>query len=265
MQKKMIFFDIDGTLLTDEKKVLPSTKEALKQLKKNGHEVAIATGRNLFLARDVIEELDFENYIVCNGAAGYFQHELVYENTLNAAEYQRLIQVADQNRHQLVYQSPELLRRRDAEADFMMSEAMRSIDFGVPEYDRDFYQNNTLYQSLIFYGTDDHALYESGQFPQFRFVRWHDFGVDILPHDGSKANTALKMAQSKGIAVEDTMAFGDGLNDLELLTKVGVGVAMGNAFEEVKLRANKVTKNNNEDGIALALEELNLIDRKSVV
>lgn len=255
----MIFFDIDGTLLNEEKQVLPSTKAALNQLKANGHEVAIATGRNLFLARDVIEELDFMNYIVCNGAAGYFHHELVFENSLNPTEFKQLLATADQNEHQLVYQSPELLRRRDQQADYRMEEAMRSIDFGVPEFDREFYQTNTLYQSLLFYPVEDQAIYENGQFPQFRFVRWHDFAVDVLPHNGSKANTALIMAKEKGFAVEDTLAFGDGLNDLELLTSVGTGVAMGNALEEVKLRANKVTANCNEDGIALALQELNLI------
>lgn len=259
MQKKMFFFDIDGTLLNDEKKVLPSTKAALKRLKENGHELAIATGRNLFLAKDVIAELEFSNYIVCNGAAGYFHHELVYENPLNPTEFNHLLKTADANQHQLIYQSPDVLRRRDQETDFHMEEAMRSIEFGVPEYDREFYQENTIYQSLLFYPKEDEGIYENGQFPQFRFVRWHDFAVDVLPHNGSKAQTALLLANEKGFAVEDTFAFGDGLNDLELLTSVGTGVAMGNALEEVKLRAKQVTASCNEDGIAKALKELGFI------
>lgn len=54
-KQKFIFFDIDGTLLNDEKMPLESTLQALRQLQKNGHEIAIATGRNLFLAQEVID------------------------------------------------------------------------------------------------------------------------------------------------------------------------------------------------------------------
>lgn len=259
MNKKMIFFDIDGTLLDENKEVLASTRDALKTLKKNGHELAIATGRNLFLAQKVIEELDFNSYIVCNGAAGYYHHELVFENSLDPVAYEELLQVADLQGHQIVYQSAELLRSRDEVSKKSIEEAMNSIDFGVPDYDREFYQSNKLYQSLIFYSELEKKHYEQGQFPKFRFVRWHDVGVDILPYGGSKANTALKIAKMQGFSVEDTIAFGDGLNDLELLTMVGTGVAMGNAVELVKSQATYVTDNCNEDGIAKALTKLNLI------
>lgn len=259
MNKKMIFFDIDGTLLNENKEILVSTRNALKTLKENGHELAIATGRNLFLAQKVIDELEFNNYIVCNGAVGYYHHEQVFENSLDPLEYQKLLQVADENEHQIVYQSADFLRSRDRISKAPIEEAMNSIDFGVPEYDREFYQTTTLCQSLIFYSELEKHHYENDQFPKFRFVRWHDVGVDILPYDGSKANTALKIAEMKGFSIEDTIAFGDGLNDLELLTMVGTGVAMGNAVEQVKSKATYVTDHCNEDGIAKALAKLKLI------
>ena len=82
----MIFFDIDGTLVNDQKIIPESTKLAIKELKKNGHEVAIATGRNLFMAQGIIDELDISNYIVCNGAAGYLDKKQVYENPLDHAQ-----------------------------------------------------------------------------------------------------------------------------------------------------------------------------------
>ena len=92
-----------------------------------------------------------------------------------------------------------------------------------------FYQNNPLYQALLFYKEEEKAIYEDGAFPEFRFVRWHDAGVDVLPNPGSKAQTALWMAKHLGFAHEDTIAFGDGNNDYELISSVGYGVAMGNA------------------------------------
>ncbi|MBT2731664.1 Cof-type HAD-IIB family hydrolase [Carnobacterium sp. ISL-102] len=259
MQKKMIFFDIDGTLVNNQKLIPDSTKLAIKMLKENGHEVAIATGRNLFMAQNIIDELEISHYIVCNGAAGYLHKEQVYENPLDPVQLEKLIKVADLNNHQIIYETPAKLRRRNELANVRITTAMKSVGYGVPKFDQDFYQHNSLVQCLLFYREDEKHLYESNQFSKFRFVRWHDSGVDVLPHDGSKANTVLRVALENGYDVENTIAFGDGLNDLEMIEKVGIGVAMGNALESVKLRADKVTKSCNEDGIYIALKELNLI------
>ena len=114
-------------------------------------------------------------------------------------------------------------------------------------------------QALIFYREEEKDIYENGQFSKLKFVRWHDTGVDVLPRDGSKAATILEFSEDQGFKREDIIAFGDGLNDLEMISQVGVGVAMGNALESIKLRADKVTANNNEDGIAIALKEMGLI------
>ena len=259
MGKKILFFDIDGTLLNDEKKILTSTKEALHELQSNGHEIAIATGRNYAMAKSVIDELELENYIVCNGSAGFFHDEQVYENPLDAADFERLLEIADRNQHQMVYETPFKLRRRDEFIDISIKTAMEAVGFGVPEFDSEFYKNHKLVQALLFYREEDKAIYENGVFPKFKFVRWHDAGVDILPRGGSKAKTILKLSEEQGFAREDIIAFGDGLNDLEMISEVGVGVAMGNALETIKLRADKVTANNNEDGIAIALREMSLI------
>ncbi|WP_034550611.1 Cof-type HAD-IIB family hydrolase [Carnobacterium funditum] len=259
MEKKMIFFDIDGTLLNHEKNFLPNTKKALDKLKEEGHEVVIATGRNLYLAKSVIDDLGFNNYILCNGAVGYFHNELVYENRLDQSELKRLIKIADALNHNIIYESADMLKRRSEKNDIRMITAMKSVGSSTPLYDRDYHLTNPIYQGLIFYTDEEKNAYENGQFPKFKFIRWHDSGVDIVPHDGSKAHTVLDFAKKQGFAVEDTIAFGDGLNDLEMLTEVGIGVAMGNALETVKLKADKITKSCNEDGIYLALQELNLI------
>lgn len=255
----MIFFDIDGTLLNHEKNFLPNTKKALDKLKEEGHEVVIATGRNLYLAKSVIDDLGFNNYILCNGAVGYFHNELVYENRLDQSELKRLIKIADALNHNIIYESADMLKRRSEKNDIRMITAMKSVGSSTPLYDRDYHLTNPIYQGLIFYTDEEKNAYENGQFPKFKFIRWHDSGVDIVPHDGSKAHTVLDFAKKQGFAVEDTIAFGDGLNDLEMLTEVGIGVAMGNALETVKLKADKITKSCNEDGIYLALQELNLI------
>jgi hypothetical protein len=259
MEKKFLFFDIDGTLLTDDKVILDSTKEAIKKLHEQGHETAIATGRNAKMAKEIIDELGMKNYIVCNGAAGYFHEERAYFNPLDKAAFQRLLKVADANGHQVVYETAHEVKRRDQEAGIRMKEGMKFVGYEVPEYDREFHKENDLTQLLLFYNEEEKDLYENGQFPEFRFVRWYKDGVDVLPANGSKYETIIKVAESKGFKKEDIIAFGDGLNDYEMISNVGMGIAMGNAEEIVKEVAEMVTHTNNNHGISLALKELTLI------
>lgn len=259
MNKKMIYFDIDGTLLTDEKTILDSTREAIAQLQENGHEVAIATGRNAKMAKDLIDELNLPNYIVCNGAAGFFHHKQVYTNPLDKNALDRLILVADANHHQMIYETAKDLKRRSEEISEAVESGMQYVGFAVPEVETEFYKQHDLTQALIFYSENERHLYEDGQFPEFRFVRWYEAGVDILPADGSKYETIFKLSTEKGFEKKDIIAFGDGLNDYEMIGNVGMGVAMGNAVPIVKEVAEMVTDTNNNDGIFKALKELKLI------
>ncbi|WP_080146234.1 Cof-type HAD-IIB family hydrolase [Marinilactibacillus piezotolerans] len=259
MTKKFIYFDIDGTLLTDEKTILDSTREAIKSLQEKGHEVAIATGRNALMAKELIEELDMHNYIVCNGAAGFFHHEEVFLNPLDPDAVERLIKIADHNGHQLIYETAVTLKRRSQEIYPEVQAGMNHVGFAVPEQDRLFYKNHSLTQALVFYSEEERHLYEDGQFPEFRFVRWHTSGVDVLPADGSKFETILKLSTDKGFAKKDIIAFGDGLNDYEMIKNVGLGIAMGNGETIVKEVAEMVTDTNNQDGIYKALKKLELI------
>ena len=89
MEKKLFVFDIDGTLLNSSQTVPKSTIEAIKKLRQKGHEVSIATGRTLFHAKNVIEELEFNHYIVSNGAAGFLDGEQIYKKTLRPREFDR--------------------------------------------------------------------------------------------------------------------------------------------------------------------------------
>lgn len=256
--KKLFIFDIDGTLLNDKGVVLDSTKEALKTLNET-HEVAIATGRNRTMAMAIIEELNLSTYIVCNGAAAFYKNEAIYKNKLDPDEVKQLIDLADQNGHQIIYETVDDLKRRDAEPNDRVVNGMNYVGYPVPEQDRDFYKENDLVQCLIFYSEDEASTYEEDQFEAFRFVRWYEAGVDVLPIDGSKLNTIKRLADHMNIDMTDVIAFGDGLNDLEMIEHAGIGVAMGNAREEVKAVADLVTDTHTADGIVNALKEMKFI------
>lgn len=261
MTKKFIFFDIDGTLLNDNKEILDSTKEAIKSLREAGHDTAIATGRNAYMANEIIQALDFEHYIICNGAEAFYNHKSAFKNPLDQGALHRLIEVADEEGHHVVYETAHELLRRSKTIGSRMTEGMKYVGHLMPEYDESgrFHHDQELIQLLLFINKTESLFYGKEQFPEFRFVRWHESAVDVLPANGSKFETIKILAEQKGYNPEDVITFGDGNNDFEMTQKSGYGIAMANAESEVKKVADYVTDSNNNNGIFSALKMLQLI------
>lgn len=255
--KKIVFFDIDGTLLDHDKNLPQSTKKALAQLKENGVFVAIATGRAPFMFEDLRKELDIDSYVSFNGQYVVFENEVIYENPLDDQEIKRLYMNSKNNRHPLIFMNEKTMKSSVDHHRFI-DESMGSIKFTHPEKDESFFLSNRIHQTLLFCEKSDEHLYTS-DFSKFHFVRWHPYSVDVLPSGGSKAEGIKKMIERIGFQIQDVYAFGDGLNDIEMLRAVGTGVAMGNAVDEAKAEANLVTRDVSEEGIWYGLKELNLI------
>src|SRR5699024_10977299 len=94
---------------------------------------------------------------------------------------------------------------------------------------------------------------------QFDFIRWHEYSVDVLPKGGSKALGIMKLMEALNIDGKHAYAFGDGLNDREMLEFIPNSVAMGNAVDEVKRLAKYVTEDVAEDGIYHGLKQVGLL------
>ncbi|WP_066066317.1 Cof-type HAD-IIB family hydrolase [Neobacillus soli] len=255
--KKIVFFDIDGTLLDHEKSLPASTKKALKLLKDNGVFVAIATGRAPFMFESLRLELEIDSFVSFNGQFVVFENEVIYENPLNEAELHRLSRDAKENKHPLIFMNEKTMKASVPNHPFIEM-GMGSLNFPHPEEDASFYMNRKMYQTLLFCEEQTEKSYKT-RYPGFDFIRWHRYSVDILPAGGSKAEGINKMIERLGFKLKDVYAFGDGLNDLEMLREVGTGVAMGNAVPEAKALADFITSDVSEDGIWNGLKELNLI------
>ncbi|EOH97136.1 cof-like hydrolase [Enterococcus haemoperoxidus ATCC BAA-382] len=258
MRRKLFAFDIDGTLLGTDRQPLESTREALKSLRQQGHLVTIATGRSRFMAQDIILDLDFSNYVLCNGAAAFLDHEQYYQNLLDQDELHRFASEVEKREIGLAYVGLDDVKKNNHHRRAQMVEAMGSIDFEAPEYDVNFQKENDVYQALAFYDDSADGMFDR-EFSKFRFIRWHSESVDIVPNNGSKAATLLNLADRVGIAREDIITFGDGENDREMLREAGIGVAMGNALPHIQKEAKIVTDTNDNDGIWKALKELKAI------
>ncbi|ETY73590.1 Cof-type HAD-IIB family hydrolase [Lactiplantibacillus fabifermentans] len=251
MVAKLAVFDIDDTLLARNKQFLPSTLASIKQLKQQGIHVAIATGRNMAMARKVITALDLKDYVLCNGSAAFADQQQVHRHTLSKENVAKLVQAADEQQVDIVLESLDGLHTHTHPSQ-KTRDVLTTFKAPALTYDPDFYKNEPVYQAMMFYDESQAASLPHPD--EFSFVRFHDYGVDVIPKVGSKAQGIAKLAANLQVAPENVVAFGDGQNDREMLKSAGVGIAMGNAADNVKAMADLTTTDCDHDGIENGLK-----------
>ncbi|MBE2894611.1 Cof-type HAD-IIB family hydrolase [Spirabiliibacterium falconis] len=260
---KIVFFDIDETLYIKDKQQLPSTVlPALKQLKNNGIIPAIATGRALCALPEKIDkliaQLPIDLFVSINGQYNCYQGNEIATFPLVRADIERLITFfhAQQIDYAFVGNDAIAVNRQTARVD----NALRPI---TTRYiiDSHYYVHHDVYQLLAFYdASQDDLIARSGVLQEsLRVVRWHDDAVDVLSKTGSKARGIHAVLAHFNLRPENAVAFGDGLNDIEMISAVGFGVAMGNAHPALKAKADYICDNIEQDGIKTALLHLGLI------
>lgn len=256
--QKIVFLDIDGTILDHNKEIPKATKEAVQKLQKNNIIVSIATGRAPFMFQDLLKELHINSYVAFNGQYVMHEGEVIHQNAIHADLLEELTEYSLSNEHPLVYQSFEGMRSSVSDHPYIEA-GMGSLKRNHPLVDIDYYKTHPIFQVLLFNEENEQPTYEK-QFEQLRFVRWHEFSCDVMPGNGSKAHGIEKFVTNLGLEWKDTYAFGDGLNDLEMLQKVHTSVAMGNSVEKIKNIADYITDDVAEDGLSNAMKHLQLID-----
>ena len=255
---RAIFFDIDGTLTDFATHAIPERVfEVLSVLQKNGVRLFIATGRGKD-GLSVLKDFPFDGYITLNGQFCFCQNgDVIYENTINPEAIRILLrelktnpvpcgfQLRDERifnfRNELVDEIHAITRNDDAPAGDIT---------GIDE--------KPIYQAMIFMDENqEHNLV--AKLPGCRSSRWYPNFFDLSPEGGTKVLGMDLFCERFGIRQEETMAFGDGGNDLEMIRHAGIGVAMGNANEALKAAADYVTAGSGEGGIERALRHYGLL------
>jgi len=253
----IIFFDVDGTLYNADKKIPDSAKQAIKAARNNGYEIAIATGRAPFMIRNILEELEIDTFVTFNGQYVVYKGEVIYTDSVPKDYLAKIIEFGHERNHPVVFMDDKEMIASIEGHDFI-EHSINTLKYPYPTSNPLFYEDNDVFQTLIFMEESDEQLYRD-TFSEVKFVRWHPYSCDILPKDGSKARGIAKLLERIKIPIENSIAFGDGLNDVEMLCEVGTSVAMGNGCVQAKEVADLVTDHVDEDGIANALKRLNII------
>lgn len=277
---KAAFFDIDGTLLTSNAEVLPSTLNAIEKLHQNGIICCIASGRGPKRIKSLIGDIPMDVYILYNGQIVFSHDTGIYEHYFSKETLEKLATFGDQENRQLVFGGrkdfygsrsmrmgqrrlikqlyhylPDKLSVKDLEKILEKWQILPKNDhkfMNLPIFSQPIYQ-------CVLLSPESETNRLVHMFPECHFTRSNPYSVDIIPKGGSKIEGIKKALQHYGIKQEETIAFGDSWNDTEMLREVGIGVAMGNSSEDIKELADYVTDTNDNDGIMKALKNLKII------
>ncbi|MCF6136935.1 Cof-type HAD-IIB family hydrolase [Pseudalkalibacillus berkeleyi] len=259
MNNKIVFFDIDGTLLDHDKKLPKGTVEAIKELDEKNIPMIIATGRAPFMFSGLRSELGIQSFVSFNGQYVSCEGECVFENPLDETILKQLVTQSSEHDHPMVFLNTKEGRTTHVQHPHVQK-SMDDLKLEHPKHDPDFYQGRSIFQALLYCDNNEKETFYRNAYQDFNFIRWHQYSIDVLPRTGSKAVGIEKMIEHLGYRQEDVIAFGDGLNDLEMLEYAGTGVAMGNAKNAAKKSADFITKAVDEDGIRYGLKHIGLID-----
>ena len=248
---KAIFFDIDGTILNGNKGIPNSTLLALDKLREKDIKTIICTGRG-YSETKPLNLKDFDDYILLNGQICYDDKDnIVFKKPIKDKE--KLIELFNSKKFPfgLVDEKVSYLNYIDDYVRLVHD----SINLTLPEVKE--YDGKDLYQALAYGKVKD---YIEQELPDFLAVSWHFDGVDIVPKDSGKDKGIIEYCKLRNIDIKDTMSFGDGDNDREMLKTTGIGVAMGNSIDIVKENADYITDRIEEDGLYKALRHYEVID-----
>ena len=264
MTSRVIALDLDGTLLTPTKTLLPSSLQALARAREAGFTPLIVTGRHHVAIHPFYQALALDTpAICCNGTYLYDYHakKVIEADPLPVDQALQLINMLNEHKvHALMYVDNAMVYETPT------GHVLRTLNWAQslpPEQRPVFTQVDSLAQTARevnavwkFALTDEDsaklnafALEVEQQLGLECERSWHD-QIDIARQGNSKGKRLAQWVASQGLSMQDVVAFGDNFNDISMLQAAGLGVAMGNAADEVKAHAKVVIGDNTTDTIA---------------
>ena len=261
MGRKAVFFDIDGTLIDNNFKVPKSTIKALKELRENGHLAFICTGRAKAMVPEDLMELGFDGIVGACGTYGELNGQVIYNIELSREVVEKAIKVFREYGICCVLEGEKFIYAEESEIKGPLLEVLsRLVESCNGRFkmtiEQDYQINKLTCNSDK--RCDFKIIYEDLK-DDFDFIYHNDFMIEVVPKGYSKAKGIELMIRHLGIDIKDTYAFGDSLNDLEMLKYVKYGIAMGNSVPEILEVIPYKTDRIENDGIYNALKEFKLI------
>lgn len=257
---KVLFLDIDGTILKPDDTIEETTIKAIRQVQEKDIEVFLATGRPLHEIRELAEELKVQSLIGYNGAFAIYQDKDLFQEPMNKETVEQFINIAKENQHHMVLYTKDQNIFTDLEAN-CVKEFIEKFHL----HKNDTYSPDKGYEvlgiTLINLEPMDIALYNHEvqiHLSQVNVEGMHHC-YDVIRDKVNKGIGVQYVLKHLDLTKENAIAFGDGLNDKEMLMSVGEGFAMGNGHPDLFQYAKHKTTSVNDSGIYNGLKTLGII------
>lgn len=262
--KKIVFFDLDGTLLTDSKEVLEENKDAIRRAKEIGIEIAICTGRQSNAAKEFKEKADTGKYMICMNGAEIIDTESgeeLFASAIDEDVAKALYNYAKDNN--LVMKIDTRFARYITKFDYALNQ-----EYEFTEDENRFFNENKVLQISFGAKTENEIndfienvinkipgvkVYNKyfNVLPSLDKALWY---INVVNSSVSKGNAINGLCRYLKVNLDDVVCFGDDLNDLSMIQMVGHGIAMGNALDIIKENAKEVIGTNETPAIARVLD-----------
>lgn len=257
---KIAFFDIDGTLIDMERKVISEKMvETLLQLKKNHIIICIATGRTP-IAIPQFEGVQFDAFLTFNGSYCFDQKKEIFCNPISEKDVQTIIKNASEIHRPVSIATVDKLAANGKDQDLIDYFAFAKLSVEVAEDFAEVAKEDVFQIMMGCYENEYQSMMKKVE--NAKITAWWDRAVDIIPANGGKGVGIEKVLEYYHLKKEDAIAFGDGDNDIEMLQAVGLGIAMENASDKLKEAADEICGHVNKDGIYYYCVEHGLIERQ---
>lgn len=257
--KKAIFFDVDGTMVdtfNGSREISPAVRTAIKALQAAGHYVFVATGRPYAFISEMLWEFGFDGFVLSNGAQVIMNDKVIYSGAMDHALVDQLAAKLSDNNIQYVLEGghDSYIHPKDDELfefckSLGISEQLIKRDYQAS--DIDVYKIEVLCKDRETESQCANAIKEYPDYDYYYSING-EF-LEIYAKKNNKAKGIEKALEYLEIDIAHSYAFGDGMNDIEMLEAVGCGFAMGNASDEVKGYADRVIDTVGNDGVATAI------------
>ncbi|TDW14808.1 hypothetical protein EDD63_1301 [Breznakia blatticola] len=249
MKKKYMFFDLDGTLTTGVKhgnEIPKLTLDTIQALKEQGHFLSLATGRPHYHAKEMAKQLGIHHIVSNGGYCAQVDDEMIFHEGMNQEEVQALLNTCKE------YQIP-IAVSKDGDDQFVtnslaLKQTIDSFNFWGKVTIDPYFDPNSYEKITRMIVDESYRKYEHlHAFKDIILVGYYSPFMIVEPDD--KYGGIQKMMKYLDAPLEDVVCFGDGHNDISMISQAATGIAMGNAVDELKAVATYVTTNCDEDGI----------------
>ncbi|MBP6062868.1 MAG: Cof-type HAD-IIB family hydrolase [Fusobacteriaceae bacterium] len=261
MEVKLLISDIDGTLLNEKKELTDYTKKALHNFKENGGQIVLATGRAHVSAKKILDKIGIEGIIISYNGARIIDtrtNETLYHNPIEEEITNKLIEYYKKsNTHLNLYIGDNWYIEDKKTEKSIFYTNLSKIE--PKEEDFNNLKNFKVTKALFFDDYEKLKVIEAelkkeiGDLVDFTYSS--SYFLEVLAKGVNKGAAVEKIVEILNVPIDKCVAFGDELNDYEMLKSVKYGVAMGNSNEKLKSEILHRTLSNRENGVAKFIEE----------